>query len=82
MGIKSAPMNAQARIYDVVMDRLRAKDVSRRRVAHGSGVPFSTVVKIAQRQTRAPSVHHIQALYDYFTKVSHGDTPAKEWDAA
>jgi len=75
-------MNVQPKIYDVVMDHLGAKHVSRRKVASGSGVPFSTVVKIAQRRTQAPSVHHVQALYDYFMNVSSGELPGERREAA
>lgn len=61
-------MDTDQKIYDVVMEYLRAGRETRRVIAQGSGVPFSTVCKIAQGQTLNPSVHHIQALYDYFTK--------------
>lgn len=68
MAIKCMPMDTNTKIYDVVMANLRAKRITQRRVAAGSGVPFSTVTKIAQGQIVAPNVHHVQALYDYFTQ--------------
>lgn len=53
-------------MYQFVMQQLDSKCVPQSQVARDSGVPFSTVAKIAQRQIKAPSVHHIQALHDYF----------------
>lgn len=55
-------------IYDAVMAHLRAKRVPQREVASGSGVPFSTLSKIAQGRIKDPSVHNIQRLYDFFNK--------------
>jgi transcriptional regulator with XRE-family HTH domain len=73
-------MNTSPNLYEAVMEHLRAKRVPQRTVARESGVPFSTLTKIAQGQIRAPSVHHVQALYDYFQKVGAGETaqPMKE----
>lgn len=45
---------------------LRAKNIPQRQVARESGVPFSTVSKIAQGSVKEPSVHTVQRLYDYF----------------
>lgn len=59
-------MDTNKKIYDFVMECFDSDPATRREVANGSGVPFSTVCKIAQRETKNPSVHHIQALYDYF----------------
>ena len=53
-------------LYDTVMEHLRAKRIPQRQVAEESGVPFSTVCKIAQGAVREPSVHTIQRLADYF----------------
>lgn len=61
-------MDTNTKLYDTVMAHLRSKRVPQRRVAADSGVPFSTLTKIAQGQIKAPSVHHVQALYDYFNK--------------
>lgn len=69
-------MNTSPKLYEVVMARLREKRVPQRQVARESGVPFSTLTKIAQGQIKAPSVHHVQALYDYFTKLGAGDRKA------
>jgi len=60
-------MNANTNIYDLVMEQLRTSSATRREIASGAGVPFSTVCKIAQRQTLNPGVHHVQALHDYFS---------------
>lgn len=58
-------------MYDYVMARLAEKRIPQRTVAAGSGVPFSTLTKIAQGAIKAPSVHHVQALYDYFTAAAN-----------
>jgi transcriptional regulator with XRE-family HTH domain len=59
-------MNTPLNIYDYVMSHLRAKRVPQRQVARESGVPFSTVAKIAQESVKDPSVSSVQRLYDYF----------------
>lgn len=56
-------------IYTYVMDQLRSRRVPQRTVARETGVPFSSLTKIAQGQIKAPNVHHVQALHDYFKKV-------------
>lgn len=53
-------------IYDYVCACLRARVIPQRQVAQASGVPFSTVTKIAQGVVSDPSVHTVQKLYDYF----------------
>lgn len=75
-------MNTSPTLYDFVMANLRQKRVPQRRVAAESGVPFSTLTKIAQGQIKAPSVHHVQALHDYFVKVGAGETAQIEREAA
>lgn len=67
-------MDAQIKIYDVVMAQFAARRIPQRQVALESGVPFSTVTKVAQGAVREPSVHTIQRLYDYF--VSKGEVSA------
>lgn len=62
-------MSGEPNLYDFVMDNLRAKRIPQRRVAQESGVPFSTLTKIAQGQVRDPSVHTVQRLADYFHQV-------------
>jgi predicted XRE-type DNA-binding protein len=62
-------MTTQAPIYETVMAHIRAKRIPQQRVAIESGVPYSTLTKIAQGQIKAPSVHHVQALYDYFVRA-------------
>lgn len=61
-------MDTKINIYEVVMKHFESKRITQRKVAEGSGVPFSTVTKIAQGEIKAPNVHHVQALYDFFTK--------------
>ena len=60
-------MTSQINIYEFVMARLSEKQIPQKRIAAESGVPFSTVCKIAQGAVREPSVHSIQKLYDYFS---------------
>lgn len=60
-------MTSQLNIYEFVMARLSEKQIPQKRIAAESGVPFSTVCKIAQGAVREPSVHSIQKLYDYFS---------------
>lgn len=66
-------MDTTTPMYGYVMQQLRAKRVPQRAVATGSGVPFSTVTKIAQGQIKAPNIHHVQALHDFFVKVGATD---------
>lgn len=61
-------MDTNPPLYDYVMSRLKAKSIPQRQVARESGVPFSTVAKIAQGVVTDPSVHTVQRLYDYFRK--------------
>jgi len=63
-------MNSNIRIYDYVMARLREKRIPQRTIASASGVPFSTVCKIAQGSVKEPSVHTVQRLYDFFIKAA------------
>lgn len=75
-------MDTTADLYGFVMAQLRAKRVPQRKVAAESGVPFSTLTKIAQGQIKAPSVHHVQALHDYFRKVGAGGTASEPHQGA
>lgn len=67
-------MNTQTSMYEYVMASLAEKRIPQRTVAIGAGVPFSTLTKIAQGNIKAPNVHHVQALHDYFRKVGAGET--------
>jgi hypothetical protein len=53
-------------LYEVVMARFAEKQIPQRVIARESGVPFSTVCKIAQGSVKEPSVHTVQRLFDYF----------------
>lgn len=75
-------MDTQTPMYSVVMRHLRAKRVPQRTVAAASGVPFSTLTKIAQGQIKSPSVHHVQALHDYFVKSSANAATEPHQEAA
>lgn len=71
-------MEQHPTIYDFVMSHLRAKAIPQRAIAKGSGVPFSTVCKIAQGSVKDPSVHNIQRLYDFFAAAAvsaHNNAP-------
>lgn len=59
-------MDTTPNLYDYVMAQLRAKHIPQRQIARESGVPFSTVCKIAQGSVTDPSVHTVQRLADYF----------------
>lgn len=59
-------MDNETNIYSFVMGRLKGRTIPQRQVANESGVPFSTVCKIAQGYVKEPSVHTVQRLYDYF----------------
>lgn len=60
-------MDTNTPIYDFVMAQLRSRRIPQRKVAAESGVPFSTLTKIAQGQIKEPSVHSIQKLANYFS---------------
>lgn len=62
-------MDTSNNIFDYVVARIREKTVPQKRVALESGVPFSTLAKIAQGVVTDPSVHTIQKLYDYFVSL-------------
>ncbi|HLA34302.1 MAG TPA: hypothetical protein VJ001_05475 [Rhodocyclaceae bacterium] len=67
-------MDTKIKLYDFVMGRLRDGRVTRFNIAVGSGVPYATVVKIAQGSVKSPSVHTIQKLADFFEKLG-ADAP-------
>jgi len=48
------------------MAKFAEKQIPQRTIARESGVPFSTVCKIAQGSVKEPSVHTVQRLYNYF----------------
>lgn len=74
-------MITEPSLYDFVMSRLRAKDVPQRRIARESGVPFSTVCKVAQGAVKEPSVHTIQRLADFFRRIDQSTTVDAEKSA-
>ena len=53
-------------LYDFVMKKLSETKRKWIDVSKFSGVPISTVRKIAQGHTKNPSVHHVQALANFF----------------
>ena len=65
-------MSAHIDLYGYVRKCLLAKQITQRCVAAGSGVPYSTVSKIAQGVVKEPSVHTIQRLADFFAKEGLG----------
>lgn len=77
MGIVCPSMN-DSNLYDYVMRCLTTLRYTRRQVAEGSGVPFSTVCKVAQRSVKEPSVHTIQAMADFFSREMAKQDAEKE----
>jgi len=65
-------------LYDLVMRELEAARGSWPTVAQGSGVPFSTVVKIARREIKDPGISHIEKLARYFRGNREGHSPSNE----
>lgn len=63
-------MNKPINMYAFVLECLRAQTIPQRQVAEESGVPFSTLAKLAQGSVKSPSVHTVQKLFDYFTARS------------
>lgn len=61
----------QCSMYDRVMAHLDQAS-SLRQVSLGSGVAYSTLTRIARRDTKAPSVHDFDALLQYFQKKTNG----------
>lgn len=55
--------------FDYVKRKLESTKGRWPDVAQGSGVPISTLRKIAQGRTTEPSVSKVQALYDYFQRT-------------
>jgi predicted transcriptional regulator len=78
MGLVSVAMEQKTNMYDFVMHNLRAKAIPQRTVALESGVPFSTVCKIAQGLVKDPSVHTVQKLFDYFMPKAAVDVAETE----
>lgn len=63
-------------LYGFVMAHLRSRRIPQRQIARESGVPFSTVCKIAQGSVTDPSVHTIQRLADYFANFANRNPDA------
>lgn len=71
-------MRAETSLFEYVMARLRDKSVTQMQVANGSGVPYHTLVKIAQGRIKDPSVHTVQKLANYFRDREAKAQPEKE----
>lgn len=56
----------QTPILQDVLDNLDRTKGQWPAVSEGSGVPYKTIVKIAQREILNPGVNSVQQLYDYF----------------
>lgn len=55
--------------YSILQDVLANLDRTKGQwptIAHRSGIPYKTIVKIAQREILNPGVNSVQQLYDYF----------------
>ena len=73
MAIHFLSMNTPLNLYEFVMENFRAKRIPQKQVARESGVPFSTLSKIAQGSIKDPSVHTVQRLADYFKSKSDSE---------
>lgn len=62
MRIENEPM------LDAVLRKLDETKGEWREVSRNSGVPYSTLTKVAQRLRKAPSITTVQTLHDYFTR--------------
>jgi len=66
-----------------VLSQLDLREPAWTEVAQGSGVPYSTLKKIATRVTPNPGVLHVQRLARYFTeRAATTDVPAASAGAA
>ena len=71
-------MQTPTKIYDFVMEHLRSRTLPQRQVARESGVPFSTLSKIAQGAVKDPGVHTVQRLADFFARQQEESQKASE----
>lgn len=55
-------------MHDAVLRLLEARKGDWRAISEESGVPYSTLCKVAQGWIPNPSVHTVQTLYDYLTE--------------
>ena len=62
-------MNTQP-IYEFVIDSLAKTKGRWPKVARGSGISLRTIEKIARKEIKGPSVHHVQTLADYFNSLA------------
>jgi transcriptional regulator with XRE-family HTH domain len=53
-------------IYEYVLDRLQAAKGGWPTVANEAGISLRTLEKIARKETKDPSVRHIEKLANYF----------------
>jgi transcriptional regulator with XRE-family HTH domain len=67
-------MNTRYDIYGYVMSHLDEHRFTQRQIANGSGVPFSTVCKVAQRRVKNPRIDTIQRLADFFESYEGDQT--------
>ena len=57
-------------MLEFVLDNLEKSKGRLKEVADGSGVPYRTLEKIAQRKIKNPGINHVQCLNDYFSKIN------------
>ncbi len=81
MGLESIAMDPSTTIYEFVMAHLRAKTIPQKQIARDSGVPFGTLIKIAQGSVKDPGVHTVQRLADYFAQQTKDKAPCLVADA-
>jgi len=56
----------QKPMLEIVVSALNEAKGGWKEIADASGVPYSTLCKIAQGATENPGIAHVQALYDHF----------------
>lgn len=66
----------QTPILQDVLDNLDRTKGQWPAVSRDSGVPYKTIVKIAQREILNPGVNSVQQLYDHFHGIKRGQQEA------
>lgn len=62
-------------IYQYVLDQLEGHKGKWPTVAAATGIPRSTIVKIARKEVKDPGVSHIEKLAFYFREQTKASNP-------
>jgi len=62
-------------LLDFVVEQLDARRGNWAQVVDGSGVPMSTLERIANRKTLNPGIRHVEALAGYFRSTRRQGSP-------